>query len=108
MKTITPETRRPAVVVSPSNPPPPNASIELRIDAVVFDGFSRSEAQRASAALQQELIRLITVDGLPTAPHGGGDPRREQLSCPSISALPTRPEWTGVQAARALHGGLRL
>ncbi len=106
MKTITPEIR-PAYPVAPPPPLASRASIDLRIDAVVFDGFSRAEANRASAALQQELTRLITVEGLPKFARGLAESRSDQLTCGSIPAIAERPELTGLRAARALHGGLR-
>lgn len=101
MKIITPQIRR-----APFTPPPPvaaPASVDLQIDSIVFHGFSRAEGHRASAALQQELFRLITVHGLPefsenTARHIDAGP---------IRASAARPEVTGARAARAIHGGLR-
>jgi len=101
MKTITPQIRR-----APLEPPPPAAapaSVDLRIDSVVFHGFSQAEGHRATAALQQELTRLVTVHGLPES----SDKAAEHFDAGPIRASAARPELTGVRAARAIHGGLR-
>jgi hypothetical protein len=99
MKTITPQIRR-----APLAPPPPatamRASVELRIDALVLHGFSRSDGHRAAAALQHELTRLVTAHGLPEIAS------TRHIDAGAIPAAP-RPELTGVRAARAIHGGCR-
>ena len=102
MKTITPQIRR-----APLAPPPPAAapaSVDLQIESVVFHGFSHAAGYRATAALQQELTRLITVHGLPEF----SDKTSEHLDAGAIRASVARPELTGARAARAIHGGLRV
>lgn len=104
MKTITPQVRRAAPGPPPgTRPADPASSVDLRIDAVVFHGFSRAAAHRAAIALQQELVRLVTTQGFPPdAPASSA-----RLDAGTIPANADRPELTGARAARAIHGGLR-
>jgi hypothetical protein len=101
MKIITPQIR-PAPLAAPQPVAPP-ASVALQIESVVFHGFSHAEGHRASAALQQELTRLISVHGLPEF----SDNTAWHIDAGPIRASAARPELTGVRAARAIHGGLR-
>ncbi len=101
MKTIAPQIRRASAAPNPA-PSIAHAPVELRIDAVVFHGFSRADGHRATAALQRELTRLVTTHGIAEFSGDG----REQLDAGSIIAGP-QAEMTGTRAARAIHGGLR-
>ncbi len=104
MKTITPHIRRATAEPTPaarfaSSPRP----VELHIEAVVFHGFSRADGHRATAALQNELTRLVTTHGIPEF----SSPPSDHLDAGTIPASAARPELTGTRAARAILGGLR-
>ncbi len=101
MKLITPQIRR-ARAGSQERPTNRRASVEVHIDALVLHGFSRPEGFRAAAALQRELTRLVTDQGLP----GVSASRSGDIDAGAITAVPARPELTGIRAARAVHGGL--
>ena len=122
MKTITPQIRRARAEIGPIGPIRPIAaigarSIAVEIEQVVFHGFSRGESQRASAALQRELTRLVTVEpdvliGLGSAntldPRGPtGASGSTLIDAGMVRASAARPELTGIRAARAIHGKLR-
>ena len=43
--------------------------INLHIDHLILNGFERIDRRRVSAAVQSELTRLISEQGLPTSLH---------------------------------------
>jgi len=102
MKTVAPQIRR-----APASPGPSavasQTSIALEIDAVVFHGFSHSDAHRATSALRGELTRLIAERGLAPAERRA---HAERIDAGLIRVAAGRPELTGLRAARAIHGGL--
>ena len=102
MKTISPQIRRAAPAPQP-HAAAASASVELHIEAVVLHGFSRAEGHRAAAALQRELTRLVTAQGLPEISPS----TTAHLDAGTIPAATARPDLTGIRAARAIHGGLR-
>jgi hypothetical protein len=97
MKTITPKIRRAAP--APESTPSAAAPLHVEIETVVLHGFSRSDGQRAAAAFERELARVVMTQGIPevrsTAHLNAGD-----------VPAGARPEITGARAARAIHGGL--
>lgn len=48
-------------------------NIELHIEELVLEGFSRSEGQRVGAAVERELARLLAERGLPQGLGRGGE-----------------------------------
>ena len=83
---------------------PPHA-VELHIEELVLHGYTPSEARRVGAALQDELGRLLAGRDLPKSLAASAE-------LPEIDAGQVRhptsvgPEATGVDIARAIHGGL--
>lgn len=76
--------------------------LELNIEELRLHGFKRSDRQKLAAAVQTELERLFSEDGLPVALKKGGEIRLEggSFSVPGgVSA-----ERAGVQVARQMYG----
>ncbi len=111
MKTIAPQIRRaapaPPKVGRVSDPPSAAPAIHVEVEQIVFHGFTRAEGHRATAALQQELTRLVTTHGLPALSDSASPEPSSHLDAGTIRANAARPELTGQRAARALHEGLR-
>ncbi len=83
----------------------PRPSIELQIDELILDGFASNDRYRISAAIQRELVHLLSERGLPVGARQ--DEERPVLNGGSFAVQPyARPEAVGVQVARAIYGGL--
>ena len=82
-------------------------NVNLHIEELVLHGFPAGERQRIAAAMQQELGRLITEQGL----HAGGgtqDLSVERVQGGSLRIVAgQKPHATGVQIARNVFRGLR-
>lgn len=80
--------------------------VELRIEALVLEGFPAMDYGRCGAALREELARLMGERGVPEAWR---KPWRSDVQALGSLALPrgAEPEWIGVQLARQLYDGLR-
>lgn len=74
--------------------------IAVEIDSLVIEGYNRSQAERAGAALQSELQRLFSERGLPA----GMQSESETLALEQpIELRPgLSPEKLGTLAAQAL------
>lgn len=86
-----------------SNPTKP--SIELHIEELVLDGFAPASREQIGAAVQQELARLLTEHGLPSALSTGREIDRLSAGAIHITSQ-SKPETTGNQVARSVFGGL--
>lgn len=82
-------------------------NVRLHIDRLVLDGFSVSAANRPrlQAAIEQELTRLITANGIsPALASGGALP---SIDAPQITLTPhANPTQLGTSIAGALYGGV--
>ncbi|QSJ19372.1 hypothetical protein JYQ62_12000 [Nostoc sp. UHCC 0702] len=80
-------------------------NIELEIAELILHGFAPGDRDRISEALQQELTRLLTVQGIPA-------PVSENCHLPSLNLgclhlhPGINPEKIGIQLAQAIYGGL--
>jgi Domain of unknown function (DUF4157) len=78
--------------------------IEVRIEELVLRGFPPSERYRIADAMQAELARLLTEQGLSVT----NDAALEQLSADAIRLNPNaHGEMMGAQIARTVLDGLR-
>lgn len=80
-------------------------NIALRIDELALHGFAAADRQAIGAALQRELTRLISDQGVPAALTEGSSVDRLDAGvfnvAPGMSA-----EAIGAQVAQAVYGGL--
>jgi plasmid stabilization system protein ParE len=79
--------------------------VEFHIEELVLHGYTPSQARRVGMALQSELERLLAGRGLPESLAASAEiPRIDagQVRHPASAG----PEATGVDIARAIHGGL--
>jgi hypothetical protein len=79
-------------------------NLELHIEELILQGFAVSDRHLISAALQQELSRLFTEQGVPRSfAQGGAVP---QLNGGTIQITPAmKPDAIGVQIAQSIYGG---
>ncbi len=79
--------------------------IELHIESLVLHGFDGVNRVQLGIAVEQELSRLLTEQGIPPALQRGG--RVAQLDGGSFPLSPDMtPEATGIQIARTVYRGL--
>ena len=80
-------------------------NIELNIEQLILHGFPPGDRYRISAAIQQELTRLLAEQGVPPSLVQGG--MIEQLNGGSFEmAVGARAEVIGTQIAQSIYGGL--
>ena len=81
-------------------------NIELHIEELVLHGFDPGDGRRIGSALEAELTRLLTEQGLPPSLARGAE--IEHLRGERFEVTPdTAPEEIGGHVARAVYGGLR-
>jgi hypothetical protein len=80
-------------------------NLRVHIDKLVLHGFAPGDRARIADALQGELGRLLTDGGVPPALTSGGAVERINAGAFHTAAA-ARPETTGAQIARAVHGTL--
>ncbi|WP_298734394.1 hypothetical protein [uncultured Chitinophaga sp.] len=84
---------------------PPN--IELHIEELVLHGFLPGDRQRIGLAVQQELSRLFTEQGLPPGLSSGG--AVPSLDAGSFQHAPhATPNVVGQQIANTVFTGLKV
>ena len=80
-------------------------NVRLHIDKLVLNGFPPVNCYRIAAAMEAELARLLTEQGVPPGLANGGAISR--LDGGSFDVMPdARPDRIGVQVAQAVYGGL--
>jgi hypothetical protein len=80
--------------------------IDLYIEELVLEGFRAADRYRIGAAVESELTRLLTEQGLPPGLAQGADlPRLDGGSFAIRQGA--RPETMGAQVAGAVYGGLK-
>ena len=82
-------------------------NIQLHIERLVLDGLplTRREGAVVQAAVETELARLLTAEGLPPVLAGGG--MTPSLAAPGVSFTPGGdPAALGMQIARSVYGSL--
>lgn len=81
------------------------ANIALHIDELILHGFAPGDRYRIGEAVERELTRLLSEQGVPDPMIKGGE--HERLDGGMFSAGPTgKPETIGVQVAQAVHGAI--
>ena len=83
----------------------PPSAIELHIEELVLYGFAPGDRDRIAAALEQELTRLLTEQGVPQSLAQAGD--IAYLSAPPFRVTSSRPDMIGLQMAQSVNEGLR-
>ncbi len=79
--------------------------VEVHIEELVLHGFPRADRRRIAAALQRELTRLISEQGVPRHVESGVETAR--LDGGSFEAPASgSPAIVGARVARAVYGGL--
>jgi hypothetical protein len=82
----------------------PPYNLNLHIDQLVLHGFAAGDRHSISAAIQQELTRLFTEQGVPRSLTQTSD--LPQLNGGEIQITPRmQPSAIGVQIAQSLYGG---
>jgi hypothetical protein len=82
-------------------------NVQLHIDRLVLDGLAVSAADRPrlQAAIEHELARLITANGISPALAAGG--AMPSIAVPQITLAPNaKPAQLGASIAGALYGGV--
>jgi len=81
-------------------------SLALHLEELVLHGLAPGDRHRIGEALQRELTRLFTEQGLPGRLARGGTVAR--LDGGELTLTPGTPaEVVGVQVAQAVYRGLR-
>jgi hypothetical protein len=84
------------------NPPP---SIEVHIEELVLHGFPPGDRHRIGEALERELGRILTEQGVPLSLTQGSEVTRLDGGA---FEMPTgsKTELIGAQVAQSVYGGL--
>ncbi|MFB2894789.1 hypothetical protein ACE1CI_17910 [Aerosakkonemataceae cyanobacterium BLCC-F50] len=82
--------------------------IEIQIERLILSGVDVSPSQRVKlqAAIEAELARLVTVNGLPLHLQGGG--RIPKLPASLSLTNSSNPMLLGQEIAQAIYGGMSL
>ncbi|MDX2216071.1 MAG: hypothetical protein SFY66_22590 [Oculatellaceae cyanobacterium bins.114] len=79
--------------------------VELQIEEIVLRDFVGGDRHQIRAAIQQELTRLLTEQGIPPSLMAEGSIAR--LDGGSFDVAPdATPEVIGTQIARSIYGGV--
>jgi hypothetical protein len=80
-------------------------NIELHIEELVLHGFARKDQARIQQAVEQELTRLLTEQGVPAVLSQGGE--LQQLNGGSFNVRSGMvAEAVGAQVAQSIYGGM--
>jgi hypothetical protein len=82
-----------------------NRTIRLHIDELVLDGFAPLDRAAVGAAVQAELARLLSEQGLPGGLEFGGEAPTVDGGAFNLPAN-ARAESIGAEIARSVYGGL--
>ncbi len=81
-------------------------NIELNIEELVLDGFAGSDSRSIGEAVERELSRLFTEQGVPPSLERGG--RIEGLNGMEFKITSdSSAEVIGAKTGRAVYGGLK-
>ena len=79
--------------------------VELHVEELVLDGFEPGDRYRIAQALQRELTRLFTAQGVPAGMAQGGE--MASLDAGTFEMRPGAKAGTiGAHVAQAVYGGL--
>jgi hypothetical protein len=79
-------------------------SLEIHIEELVLLGFAPGERHRIGEAVEHELVRLFTHQGVPASLSQSGDVARLDGGGFDVVAG-SKPQEIGVQVAQALYEG---
>lgn len=79
-------------------------NLQLHIEELILHGFAARDRDRISAAIQQELTRLFTEQGIPPTLAQGGQIAQLNGGTFNVTAG-TRPDIVGTQIAQSIYGG---
>jgi hypothetical protein len=76
--------------------------LELYIEELRLHGFKRADREKIEAAVQSEILRLISEEGIPAGLNRDGEVKLAggRFSVPATAS----PEQAGVQVARQIFG----
>lgn len=81
-------------------------NLELHIEELILQGFPADDRHLISTAMQQELSRLFTKQGVPRSFTQNGS--IEQLNAGTVQMTPAmKPDAIGIQIAQSLYGGFQ-
>lgn len=80
-------------------------NLELHIEQLMLHGFSPGDRYRIGAAVEAELTRLFTEQGVPPSLAQNGEVARLDGSAFEV-APGSKAEAVGAQVAEAVYGGL--
>lgn len=79
--------------------------IEINIEKLVLEGFGHADRHQIGEAVEQELIRLFTEQGIPTGLEKGGNIAR--LDGGAIEIAPgSKASNIGINISKSVYGGL--
>ncbi len=83
-------------------------NINIEIERLILEGVSipRSQYPKLQAAIEAELGRLVTVNGLPGHLQGGGTIPKLPASLSLTNT--SNPMQLGQEIAQAIYGGMSL
>jgi hypothetical protein len=83
--------------------------INLHIERLVLDGLplTRNQGALVQAAVEAELARLLSDEGLASTWQSGGAVPTVRAGTVQLAAGESNPPQIGQQIARAVYGGLR-
>jgi len=79
-------------------------NIEINIDELVLHGFSPGDRYRIGEAVELELTRLISEQGIPSSLSRGGEQTRMNGGTFNMSPN-SRAELVGTQVAQSVYKG---
>ncbi len=79
-------------------------NIELEIEQLVLEGFNTKNRHRIGAAIQSELTRLLTEQGIPENLTQGGEVPSLEGGAFKVNSN-AKPETIGRQIAQSIYGG---
>lgn len=79
--------------------------IEINIEKLVLVGFEHADRYRIGEAVEQELVRLLTEQGIPSGLEKGGNISRLDGAAIKIT-LGSKASNVGINIAKSVYGGL--
>ena len=83
-----------------------NNNIELHIDKLVLHGFSAGNSHRIGEAVERQLTRILTEQGMPTSLSHGGE--RPDINGGTFNtATNTHARTIGIKIAQSVYSGFK-
>lgn len=80
--------------------------IEFHIDELMLHGFAARDRYRIGQAIERELARLLTVQGVPSTLTQSADIAKMNAGSFNVSSA-SKSATIGAQVAQAVYGGLK-